>query len=67
MDQFTVVMVRSPGISEEECRRRLHQAYTLLLDTARRKTTADRDEFGDQTRTAAGDARSDETEAPEKG
>jgi hypothetical protein len=36
MSEFTVTMGKAEGISEEEQRRRIHQAYSILLDAARR-------------------------------
>ena len=34
---FQIEMRKAPGITEEERRRRLHQAYEILLSVARRK------------------------------
>ncbi len=36
MIEFKVTMQQAPGISDEERRRRLHQAYEILFSAARR-------------------------------
>jgi hypothetical protein len=36
MTEYQIEMHRAPGISDEERRRRLHRAYQILLDAARR-------------------------------
>jgi len=57
-------------MSEAERRRRLHQCYEILLAVGREKgilTTADRGEFGDQTRTAVSDAQTKEAGAQSRG
>jgi hypothetical protein len=42
-------------MSEAECRRRLHQAYTILLDAARKKEAASGDDLGGLTPDTASD------------
>jgi len=54
---------RDPGISEAERRRRLHAAYSILLDAAREKATASGEKFGDETPDAASDASAEGPEA----
>jgi hypothetical protein len=49
-------------MSEAERRRRLHAAYSILLDYARRKA-AERDELGNPDRSAAVDAPAQEPDA----
>jgi hypothetical protein len=55
-NRFRVTMHKSPGISEEERRRRLHQVYSYLLSLAERKPT-DQSKEADQIppRTSARD------------
>ncbi len=55
---FMVKAERSSAWDDAEIRRRLGRAYALILNyrpKSRDKRTADRGEFGDQTRTAADD------------
>ena len=62
-EQFRVSAVRAPDMDDAEALRRLSRAYTIIIDTDRRtkaQKTADRGEFGDQTRTA------EEATAPDK-
>jgi hypothetical protein len=51
-----VAATRSSRFSDEGCKRYLAACHRLILEYAAKKRTADRGEFGDQTRTAAGDA-----------
>jgi len=41
VDDYQVTLKRSPTITDEEARRRLGQAYRLLLDLARQKRAAE--------------------------
>ena len=52
MTEFIITAERSPDWDEAEVRRRLGRAYRIILDNRSNTTTADRDEFGDLTRTA---------------
>jgi hypothetical protein len=61
--EFTVTMVRAAGITEEERRHRLHQAYTILLQAARQKETGESDDLGGQTLSPAVDAPAQEQDA----
>lgn len=66
MSEFRIKMRRAPGISEDERRRRMHKAYSILLEAARRKRAADRDEATkQQTRPAAEDIASQEADVKE--
>ena len=53
MGDYTITMRRSPHISDEERRRRLYAAYSLLLSLSDDKQTADRCELADPDRSAA--------------
>ena len=48
MTGFTVALVKSQGLSDDECRRRLHAAYAILLDASRQKNTVKEDESSDE-------------------
>ena len=56
MAEFRIEMRKTLGLTDGERRRRLHQAYTILLQAAQQKETALDDEFGDQAPNAASDA-----------
>ena len=56
MDEFIVVAERAPNWDDAEVKRRLGQAYRIILEYNAKRKTADRDEFGDRTRSAADDA-----------
>ena len=56
MGDYTITMRRSPHISDDERRRRLYAAYSLLLSLSEDTQTADRCELADPDRSAAGDA-----------
>ena len=40
MAEFVIAMSQTPGISAAERRKRLREAYSILLDAPRRKTAA---------------------------
>ena len=59
MTEFAITAERSSDWDDAEVRRRLGRAYALILNyrpKGKEMGTADRGEFGDQTRTAADDA-----------
>ena len=62
MADFMITAERSQEWDDAEVRRRLGRAYSLILSyegqggRKQAHDTADRDEFGDRTRTAADDA-----------
>ena len=39
MSEFTITMCLAPGVSEAERRRRLHQAYSIILEAVRKNDT----------------------------
>ena len=41
MAKFTVIMVRSPGITDAERKRRLRQAFDILLEWGKRAAALD--------------------------
>ena len=56
MTEFAITAERSSGWDDAEVRRRLGRPYALILNyrpKSKQMTTADRGEFGDQTRPAA--------------
>jgi len=56
MGNYTIIMRRSPHISDAERRRRLYAAYSLLLSLSEDTKTASQCELADPDRLAAGDA-----------
>ncbi len=55
MSDYRITMSQTPGMSESERRKRLHAAYQILLDAARKKETAPGDESANLTPGAASD------------
>ena len=56
MAEFNVTMCRAEGITEAERRRRMHQAYQILLNAAARKAANREKPSRDSDRLAADDA-----------
>jgi hypothetical protein len=52
---FQITAARASNLDDAEVRRRICRAYRIILDYAPTIDTADRGEFGDLTRPAAGD------------
>jgi hypothetical protein len=55
MSDYQIVMSQTSGMTESERRRRLHAAYQILLDAARKKETTPGGESANLTPGAASD------------
>lgn len=60
---FRIAAERAPDLTEDEIRRRLGQVYRTILTYQPESDAADRGEFGDQARSAAGGVPALEPEA----
>jgi hypothetical protein len=53
MTEFRVIAIHSPDLDDAEVRRRLARAYRIILNYQERIETADGDELGNLTPSAA--------------
>lgn len=54
MTEYTITMIRSPGVSDEERRKRVHQAFALVFSWANSEVAASDDPDRESTLTATG-------------
>ncbi len=63
--EFQITMIRSPRLSDDECRRRLQQAFNIILDFSFKTETTANDSVSQAGTLAADEALPQETELTE--